>query len=224
MSDVKKAYLALTVLYPYPIVAAPCHRWPKATKVFDQLSKHAGIFECLWVDGADRIVSLPPLPPLQRLIIPALLPAPGLPTPNAPKGAKGWRPSESSDRTQWTDLSGGKRKGKGWIQRKTRETGLEFTLVLNFCFLRWSSVYNDWIWGNWRGRWTEREEEEGVTRNKIFEWVCKKARETRYAWQSSWLGFLFRWEFTRANCWKEAGSRITFVSASNRFQLNCFYV
>lgn len=111
---------------------------------------------------------------------------------------------------------------KGWIQRKTRETGLEFTLVLNFWFLRWSSVYYDWIWGNWRRRWTEGEEEEGVTRNKIFEWVCKKARETRYAWQSSGLSFLFRWEFTRANCWKEAGSKITFASARNRFQLNCF--
>lgn len=67
-----------------------------------------------------------------------------------------------------------KGKARNKYKRQTRETGLEFTLVLKFCFLRWSFVYCNWIGitGGGDGRRGQmREGRQGLQ---------NKAQETRY--------------------------------------------
>lgn len=88
MRDIKKAGEKARVLFSSTLN----HSWLFCTTVHKWLQKvltscaYSGICECLWVDGTDKFVGLPPLPPPRRQIIPAQLPTPGLPPPNVLKG------------------------------------------------------------------------------------------------------------------------------------------
>lgn len=136
------------VHYPWPIVAAPYHRWPMATEYFEQL---CGCQKCVYLrmsmDCERRLNCRPvPLPPFQHQIIPAQFSALGLPPPNAPNVERLkaiWRVSPKP--VNW---SAQVTRGKARINtKKMCETGTRIYTDAKTWLLGWSSVYCDWTEG-----------------------------------------------------------------------------